>query len=60
MSNQSLARIMYGSGEEARSWQWKPAGLAMQSSNATIALQRANASAFEKLWHKAWSALLPK
>jgi hypothetical protein len=60
MSNLSLARIMYGSSEEARSWQGKPAAWTMQSSNAEISLQRVNESAFEKLWHKAWNALLPK
>jgi hypothetical protein len=60
MSNLSLARIMYGSSEETRSWQWKPAAWTMQSSNAEIALQRVTESAFEKLWHKAWNALLAK
>jgi hypothetical protein len=60
MSNLSLARIMYGSSEEARVGQWKPAAWATQAANAEITVQRVNESAIEKLWHKAWSALSTK
>jgi hypothetical protein len=60
MSNLSLARIMYGSSEEARVGQWKPAAWAMQAANAEVAEQRVNESAIEKLWHKAWNALSTK
>jgi hypothetical protein len=60
MFNQSLARIMYGSNEEVRSSQWKPAAWALQATSEAVATQRVNESAFEKLLHKAWSAISTK
>ncbi len=60
MSNQSLARIMYGSSEEVRSAQSRPAAWALQAGSQAVAAQPVSESAFEKLLHKAWSAISTK
>lgn len=61
MFNQSLARIMYGSSDEVRNAQPRPAAWALQATSEAVATQRVNdESALEKLLHKAWSAISAK
>ena len=60
MFNQSLARIMYGSSEELRSGQSRPAAWALQAGSPAVAAQPVSESAIEKLLHKAWSAISTK
>lgn len=61
MFNQSLARIMYGSSDEVRNAQSRPAAWALQATSEAVAAQRVNdESALEKLLHKAWNAISAK